>query len=70
MVSLGVLSESVAELIIPLCRFVAEQSGAKKLALFHHDPEHTDKFLFRMEKECQKRFPEAFLAREGMEIDA
>ncbi len=48
---------------------VAEQSGAKRLALFHHDPEHTDKFLFRMEKECQNRFPEAFLAREGMEID-
>ena len=48
---------------------VAEQSGAKKLALFHHDPEHTDRFLFRMEKECQKRFAEAFLAREGMEID-
>ena len=48
---------------------VAEQAGAKKLALFHHDPEHTDSFLFRMEKECQKRFAEAFLSREGMEIE-
>jgi phosphoribosyl 1,2-cyclic phosphodiesterase len=48
---------------------VAEQAGVKKLALFHHDPEHTDSFLFRMEEECQKRFPEAFLSREGMEIE-
>ena len=48
---------------------VAEQAGAKKLALFHHDPEHTDNFLFRMEEECQRRFPVAFLSREGMEIE-
>jgi len=48
---------------------VAEQAGVKKLALFHHDPEHTDSFLFRMEEECQRRFPEAFLSREGMEIE-
>ena len=48
---------------------VAEQAGVKKLALFHHDPEHTDSFLFGMEKECQRRFPEAFLSREGMEIE-
>ena len=48
---------------------VAEQAGVRRLALFHHDPEHTDSFLFRMEEECQRRFPEAFLSREGMEIE-
>jgi phosphoribosyl 1,2-cyclic phosphodiesterase len=48
---------------------VAEQAGAKRLALFHHDPEHTDSFLFRMEEECQRRFSDAFLSREGMEIE-
>lgn len=48
---------------------VAEQAGAKRLALFHHDPGHTDSFLFRMEEECQRRFPDAFLSREGMEIE-
>ena len=48
---------------------VAEQAGAKKLALFHHDPEHNDSFLFRMEEDCQKRFAGAFLSREGMEIE-
>jgi len=47
---------------------VAEQAGVKRLALFHHDPEHTDSFLLRIEKECQKRFPDAFLAREGAQF--
>ena len=48
---------------------VAEQAGVKKLALFHHDPEHNDTFLSSMERECQKRFPNAFLAREGSDIE-
>ncbi|MBW2195335.1 MAG: MBL fold metallo-hydrolase [Deltaproteobacteria bacterium] len=47
---------------------VAEQAGVRKLALFHHDPEHSDTFLLNMEQEIQRRFPRAFLAREGMEI--
>jgi hypothetical protein len=47
---------------------VAKQAGVNKLALFHHDPEHNDTFLLEMEKECQKRYPQAFLAREGAEI--
>jgi len=47
---------------------VAEQAEVKKLALFHHDPEHNDNFLLDMEKECQKRFPDTFLAREGTVI--
>lgn len=48
---------------------VALQAKAKKLALFHHDPEHNDVFLLNIEKECQKLFSEAFLAREGLEVD-
>jgi phosphoribosyl 1,2-cyclic phosphodiesterase len=47
---------------------VAERAGVKKLALFHHDPEYNDVFLLNLEKECRKRFPESFFAREGMEI--
>jgi hypothetical protein len=38
----------------------------KRLALTHHDPDH--EFLERIEKLCQERFPNAVLAREGMEI--
>ena len=46
----------------------AEMAGAKLLALTHHDPDHDDDFLRRIEKLCQERFREAMLARQGMEI--
>ena len=48
---------------------VAEQAGVKKLAQTHHDPEHDDPFILKMEKACQERFPNAFFAREGVPID-
>jgi phosphoribosyl 1,2-cyclic phosphodiesterase len=48
---------------------VAKQAGVKKLALTHHDPDHNDQFLLRMEEECQKHFPHVVLAREKMEIE-
>ncbi len=48
---------------------VAELAGAKKLALFHHDPDHNDAFLRKVEKQCQQRFPDSFMAREGMEVE-
>ncbi len=47
---------------------VAEMAMVKRLALFHHDPEHSDTFLFNMENECKKRFDNAFLAIEGQTI--
>jgi phosphoribosyl 1,2-cyclic phosphodiesterase len=47
---------------------VARQANVKKLALFHHDPEHDDKFLLGVEKECQRLFADAVVAREGMVI--
>jgi ribonuclease BN (tRNA processing enzyme) len=47
---------------------LAEMADVKRLALTHHDPDHDDEFLERIEKLCQERFPKAMLAREGMEI--
>src|ERR1700745_798932 len=47
---------------------VAEMAGVKQLAMTHHDPEHDDEFLLRMERLCQRRFPNSQFAREGMEI--
>ncbi|MBU1398537.1 MAG: MBL fold metallo-hydrolase [Proteobacteria bacterium] len=47
---------------------VAKLAGVKRLALFHHDPDHDDAFLLRLEQECRQRFPNSFFAREGMEI--
>lgn len=48
---------------------VAERASVKLLALTHHDPDHDDAFLKKMEKQCQKRFKNCFLAREKMEIE-
>jgi ribonuclease BN (tRNA processing enzyme) len=47
---------------------VAERAGVKQLAITHHDPEHDDAFLTKVEKECQSRFHNCFLARENIEI--
>jgi ribonuclease BN (tRNA processing enzyme) len=48
---------------------VATRAGAKRLALVHHDPEHDDRFLTELEKQCQREFSECFVAREGQEIE-
>ncbi|MFO8100745.1 MAG: MBL fold metallo-hydrolase [Dehalococcoidia bacterium] len=48
---------------------VGERAGVKKLALFHHDPDHDDSMLGGIEAQCRDRFPAAFMAREGMEIE-
>ena len=48
---------------------VAERANAKVLAMTHHDPDHDDEFLRKIEKKCQDRFKDCVLAREGMAID-
>ncbi len=48
---------------------VAERAGAKQLIMTHHDPDHDDKFLRSIEKQCQARFKNCSLAREGMSIE-
>ena len=47
---------------------VAQQASVRRLALFHHDPLHTDDELEEIERQAQEAFPGAFLAREGMQI--
>ncbi len=48
---------------------VAKRAGVKRLALTHHDPDHNDAFLLRVEEQCKKHFPNVDLARENMEIE-
>lgn len=48
---------------------VALAARVKRLALFHHDPEHDDAFLLGIEREAQRLFSNAFLAREGLELE-
>ena len=47
---------------------VAEQANVRRLALFHHDPLHTDDELDEIERQAQIVFPGAFVAREGMQV--
>lgn len=48
---------------------VAIRAKVKKLVITHHDPDHDDDFLDRMEKECKKEFPNSLFAKEGMEVE-
>ena len=47
---------------------VAEMAGVKRLALTHHDPDHDDEFLERIENCVKNGSPTRCLLREGMEI--
>src|SRR5262249_20303617 len=47
----------------------AKRAGGKQLALTHHDPDHNDEVLLRVEEECQKHVANVVLAREKMEIE-
>lgn len=45
---------------------VAQAAGVKRPVMFHHDPNHDDDFLDRVEAELQAVCSSALLAREGM----
>ena len=48
-----------------LCR----AAGAKRLAVFHHDPEHDDDMLDGIAREVEKQLPGSVVARDGLVID-
>jgi phosphoribosyl 1,2-cyclic phosphodiesterase len=48
---------------------VARAAGAKRLALFHHDPAYDDESVHDLEEQAQALFKGAFSAREGLEIE-
>jgi len=43
---------------------MAEAAGVKQVAIFHHDPTHSDDFLDDIERQVQAVFPKAIMARE------
>lgn len=49
---------------VRLCR----QAGVKMLAIFHHDPEHEDRFMDQVEKDAKAMWDGAVVAREHMTI--
>lgn len=48
---------------------VCQRAGAKKLALYHHDPSHDDDFLMDLEKKVQNIWPFVFIAKQGMHLE-
>lgn len=49
---------------IRLCRAV----GVKRYAIFHHDPDHDDAFMERLEEEARQIWDGTLVARDGMEL--
>lgn len=47
---------------------VAERSNVKQLIITHHDPDHDDAFLRKMENKCQERFKNLIFARDNYEL--
>jgi phosphoribosyl 1,2-cyclic phosphodiesterase len=45
---------------------LAMQAGVKKLAIFHHDPDHEDLFMEDIENQARKMWDGALVARENM----
>jgi phosphoribosyl 1,2-cyclic phosphodiesterase len=48
---------------------VAKAAGAKRLILFHHDPQQGDDAVREKERRARELFPAADAAREGMTLD-
>ena len=48
---------------------LCEAAGAKRLALFHHDPSRTDSQMEAIEQAARERFAGAFAARDGLILD-
>ena len=44
---------------------IAEAAGVKKLAMFHHDPDHDDAFLDRIGAEAATLRADTIVASEG-----
>ncbi len=47
---------------------LARAANVRSLAIFHHDPDHEDRFMERVEAEARRTWRGAFVARENMRI--
>jgi ribonuclease BN (tRNA processing enzyme) len=47
---------------------VAWRAQARRLVLFHHDPEHDDSAVEEIERAAREKFPRCIAACEGLEI--
>jgi phosphoribosyl 1,2-cyclic phosphodiesterase len=47
---------------------LCKAANAKQLAIFHHEPEHTDDIMDLIAKESKAEWDQSFVCREGMEL--
>ncbi len=47
---------------------LCQKAGAKSMAIYHHDPSHTDDVIDLIEKEATRAWSGLFIARQGMVI--
>ena len=47
---------------------LCQMAGAKKLAIFHHEPEHTDEIMDLIAEESKLQWDQSFVCRERMEV--
>lgn len=47
---------------------LCQAANVKKLAIFHHDPEHTDDFMDKLAEEARDEWSGNFVCRENMEL--
>ncbi len=47
---------------------LGKMAGVKRLAIFHHDPDHTDEIMNLIEEEARRTWDNALVARDGMVI--
>lgn len=48
---------------------VCRQANVKRLIIFHHDPDHDDAFMRKVEAQARESWSEATVAREAMQLD-
>ena len=47
---------------------LCKSANVKKLAIFHHEPEHTDDIMDIIAEESKAEWDQSFVCREGMEV--
>ncbi len=47
---------------------LCQAANVKRLAIFHHDPDHNDDFMDDLAKTAEKAWSGNFVSREGMEV--
>jgi phosphoribosyl 1,2-cyclic phosphodiesterase len=47
---------------------LCQAAQAKRLAIFHHDPDHDDGFMDEVSRSAEQMWPGAFVAKEGMTL--